>query len=557
MRHLLLSVALAAAAALPSVAFADAPASRAEVTRYADQILDTAYSGQGPGAAVLVARGDEVLYRSARGQASVELGVPLSPDQVFRIGSVTKQFAAAGLLTLVDAGKVSLDDPVSRYVKDYPNGAAITVRHLLDHTSGVKSYTGIDGVMAGPIMLERTTAAMIDFFKDEKSDFAPGEKWAYNNSGYVLLGAVIESASGMPWHAYLDQALFQPLGMEHTRYGDDAAVIPGHVRGYSLQTGSLTPMRHLSMTQPHAAGALVSTVADLHRWNRALHEGSVLKDSTYKNMITPAGAAKEAGYGFGIVHGTLRGAEMLSHGGGIHGFLSYLLYLPGSDTTVAILQNADGMLGETSPESTARKLAAVAIGDPFPAATPIAITPEALAEVEGVYRLDEKTTRTLRVVDGALTGQRTGGAAAKLIPIATDTFLYDDGFNRFDIVRDTSGAVTGMRFYPNGEGEGELVERSAEQLPVVVVVTLPSEAMERLVGAYKRDGMVLNVFLDGDVLKGQMVGQPAFDLQASSSNDFSVPAVGADLAFAPASGQVRTMTLKQGGQELEFVREAE
>lgn len=557
MRHLLLSVALAAAAALPSIAFAGTPASQAEVTRYSDQMLDSVYAAQGPGAAVLIARGDGVLYRSARGQASVELGVPLSADQVFRIGSVTKQFAAAGLLTLVDAGKVSLDDPLSKYVEDFPNGTGITVRQLLDHTSGVKSYTGIDGVMAGPIMLDRTTAAMIDYFKDEKSDFAPGEKWAYNNSGYVLLGAVIESASGMPWHAYLDQALFQPLGLKHTRYGDDAAVIPGHVRGYSLQTGSLTPMRHLSMSQPHAAGALVSTVADLHRWNRALHEGSVLEDSTYQQMITPAGAAKEAGYGFGILHGTLRGAEMLSHGGGIHGFLSYLLYLPDSDTTVAILQNADGMLGDTSPEYTARKLAAMAVGDPYPAATPIAITTEALAEVEGVYRLDGKTTRTLRVVDGALTGQRTGGAVARLIPIATDTFLYDDGFNRFDIVRDKDGAVTGMRFYADGEGEGEVVARSPEPLPTIELVTLPAEAMERLVGAYTREGMVLNVFVEGEVLKAQLVGQPAFELQASSPNDFGVPAVGAELAFAPVSGQVRTMTLKQGGQELEFTREAE
>lgn len=557
MRHLLLSVALAAAAALPSIAFAATPASQAEVTRYAEDLLDTVYAEAGPGAALLVARGDEVLFRSARGQANVELGVPLSVDQVFRIGSVTKQFAAAGLLTLVEAGKVSLADPVSKYVKDFPNGAAITVRQLLDHTSGVKSYTGIDGVMAGPIMIDRTTAALIDTFKDEKIDFAPGEKWAYNNSGYVLVGAVIEAASRMPWHAYLDQALFQPLGLKHTRYGDDAAVIPGHVRGYSLQFGELTPMRHLSMTQPHAAGALVSTVADLHRWNRALHEGRVLKDATYRQMITPAGAAEEAKYGFGISRGTLRGEDMLSHGGGIHGFLSFLLYLPGSDTTVAILQNADGLVGGTSPDAIARKIAAMSIGEPYPAATPIAVTPAALAEVEGIYRLDEKTTRTLRVVDGTLTGQRTGGAPAKLVPIARDTFLYDDGFNRFDILRDTAGAVSGMRFYANGEGEGEVVARTTEPLPTAVVVELPPEAKARVAGAYAREGMLLNVFLEGDVLKGQMVGQPAFALQASSPNDFSVPAVGAELAFAPETGAVQTMTLKQGGQEIEFARKTD
>ncbi|MDQ3269285.1 MAG: beta-lactamase family protein, partial [Pseudomonadota bacterium] len=552
MRHLLLSVALAAAAALPLIAVAGPAPGQAEIARHAEQLMEAAYAEQGPGAALLVARGDEVLYRGARGQASVELGVPLSADHVFRIGSVTKQFAAAGLLTLVEAGKVSLDDPLAKYVKDFPNGAAITVRQLLDHTSGVKSYTSIEGVMEGPIMLDRTTAALIDTFKNEKSDFAPGEKWAYNNSGYVLLGAVIEAASGMPWHAYLDQALFQPLGLKRTRYGDDGAVIAGHVRGYSLQQGKLAPMRHLSMSQPHAAGALVSTVADLHRWNRALHEGRVLKDATYRAMITPVGPAKEGKYGFGIFRDTLRGDEMLAHAGGIHGFVSFLLYLPGSDITVAILQNADDEIGGIAADAIARKLAAAAIGNPYPATTPVAMTPEALAEVQGVYRIDEKTTRTLRVVDGVLTGQRTGGAQSKLIPIARDTFLYEDGFNRFDIVRDRAGAVTGMRFYAEGEGQGEVVPRSAEPLPTVVVVTLPVEAMARLAGAYAREGMVLNVFVEGEGLKAQMTGQPAFDLQASSPNDFSVPTVGAELAFAPGAGLAKTLTLKQGGRELEF-----
>ncbi|HUG23161.1 hypothetical protein [Piscinibacter sp.] len=224
---------------------------------------------------------------------------------------------------------------------------------------------------------------------------------------------------------------------------------------------------------------------------------------------------------------------------------------------MAILQNADGLIKDTSPESIARRLAAAAIGLPYPAATPVAVAPAALAEVEGVYRFDEKTTRTLRVVDGTLTGQRSGGARLALIPIATDTFLYEDGFNRFDIVRDAAGAVTGMRFYPNGEGEGQVVARSAEPLPPLASVTLPPEAMARLVGTYTVNSMVLKVFVEGEGLKAQIVGQPAFELVASSPNQFSVPAVGADLAFAPEAGQAQTMTLKQGGQELAFARKAE
>lgn len=555
MRHLLLSVALAAAA-LPSMAHAADPASAAEVSRYADTLLRTTYPDNGPGAALLVARGDKVLYRGARGLADVELAVPLSPDQLFRIGSVTKQFAAVGLLKLVEAGKVALDDPLSKYVEDHPQGATVTVRQLLNHTSGVKSYTSIPGVMDGPIKADLTTAALIDSFKGEAPDFAPGEKWRYNNSGYVLVGAVIEAASGMPWHAYLDQVLFQPLGMKHTRYGDHRALITGRAQGYSMAEGKPVPMRYLSMTQPHAAGALVSTVDDLHRWNRALHEGRVLRDATYLQMVTPVGAATESKYGFGIGRGTTRGVETLSHGGGIFGFQSFLVYLPESDTTVAVLQNADGPVGQLDAEAIARKVAAAAIGSPYPDATPIPVTPAALKDVEGVYRIDADSARTLRVVDGVLTGQRSGGQRAALIPIANDTFLYEDGFNRFDIVRDASGAVTGMRFHADGEGEGEFVPRVNEPLPSLDGMKLPADAVARVLGTYQHKSMVLTVFTEGDVLKGQMAGQPAFELMATSPTQFSVPAVGAELAFADGAGPAPTFVLKQGGAQIEFVRSA-
>lgn len=171
---------------LPAAAHAAQPPSDADIARQAQRLLADAYLAGGPGAAILVARGDRVLYRGARGAADIELGVPLAPDQVFRIGSVTKQFSAAGLLKLVESGKVSLDDPLSKYLKGYPNGDAITVRQLLDHTSGVKSYTDLSGVMDGPIRRDLDTAALVDSFNGEPADFAPGAGWAYNNSGYVL-----------------------------------------------------------------------------------------------------------------------------------------------------------------------------------------------------------------------------------------------------------------------------------------------------------------------------------------------------------------------------------
>ncbi|KQZ59244.1 MULTISPECIES: serine hydrolase domain-containing protein [unclassified Lysobacter] len=553
MRHWILSLALIGLS-LPCAAAA--PPSAAEVARYAQQQLQDNYPTDGPGAALLVARGDQVLFRGARGEASVELGVPLTPDGVFRIGSVTKQFAAAGLLKLVEAGKVGLDDPLSKFLPDYPNGAHISVRQLLNHTSGVKSYTGIPGVMAGPIRMDLSTAQLIDTFKNLPVDFAPGAQWAYNNSGYVLVGAVIEAASGQPWHEYLQQALFQPLGLAHTRWGDDHALIPGQVQGYTISNGRLAPAMYASMSQPHAAGALVSTVDDLLRWNRALHEGKVLRSDTYARMIAPEGAAQKDRYGYGIAHTTLRGGELLSHGGGIFGSQSFLLYVPGSDVTVAIVQNNDSVApGKRSPSVLARKIAAYAIGQAYPEPGATAPTLAQLRPLEGVYRSDANTARAMRIVDGRLISQRIGGQRMQLTAIGPDEFLYEDGLSRLRFERDAGGAVTGTRYYPNGEGEGDFSPRTQEPLPAeTVAIALPAAARERVVGRYTREAMELNVFQQGEQLMAQMSGQPPFALAATSPTRFAIDSVGAVLEFAPEPGPAKILTLRQGGAVLEFQR---
>jgi D-alanyl-D-alanine carboxypeptidase len=530
---------------------------KAEVAAYAEQLLAKTYPADGPGAAVLVARGDEILYRGARGMASIELNVPLSADQSFRIGSVTKQFAAAGLLKLVDAGKVGLDDPLSKFLPDFPNGARITVRQLLDHTSGIKSYTDMAGIMDGPIRQDLSTAALVATFKDQPVDFAPGEGWAYNNSGYVLVGAVIEAASGKPWHAYLSESLLAPSGLSRTVYGADDTLVAGMARGYTVRDGRIAPAAFLSMTQPHAAGALVSTVDDLHRWNRSLHGGKLLTAKSYANMTTPAGKAADSMYGLGISSGgTLRGLKLQQHGGGIFGFSSYLMYAPDAGLSVAVLQNTDATLnGKGDPAMIAKVLGAFALGDPYPEARPIAVTAEALKAAEGVYRIDDKATRVLRVVDGKLTAQRTGGQQSVLIPTATDAFHYEGTLTWLKLERDADGKITGMRLYQDGEGEGALAPLTADPLPSArASINVPVGQLERLVGHYSANGMNMKVFLEGSQLKTQLDGQPAFDLFAETPVKFFLTVVDATLTFAPDSGEVASVTLHQGPAVIEFKR---
>jgi D-alanyl-D-alanine carboxypeptidase len=548
--RMILALCLATCAVHPRSAEAAAAPTHAEVARLCSDLMIRDYPPTGPGAAVLVARGDTVLFRGARGEADVATHAALLPGSVFRIGSVGKQFTAAALLTLVEAGRVRLDDSLSRYLPDYPGGSHITILTLLNHTSGVRSYSSLPRYADSTIRLDFTTAQIIGLFRNEPPDFAPGTNWAYSNSGYALIGAVIETVTGMPWHAYLEQKLFKPLGMRHTGYAHDPRFAGPMVRGYSLDGEKVVPMRPMSMTQPHAAGALVSNVDDLLTWNRALHQGRVLRSDAYTQMITPTGKAADPGirYGFGLYDETVRGRQMLRHGGRIFGFIASLSYLPGPDITVVVLENDDAHDGVEVAEVVSRRLAAIALDEPYPVLAPVAADTAALRAAEGIYRFNGDITRTLRVIDGRLTGQRTNRPPVVLTPIATDDFLYADGFNRLKLERDAGGAIVRVRFFPNGDGDGEIGTRTNEAPAEPRAMQLPRAALSRLVGTYANSQVAVTVFLEGDALKAQIAGQSPFVLRATSPTQFALVDNDATLLFASGSAPADTLTVRQNGR---------
>jgi CubicO group peptidase (beta-lactamase class C family) len=537
-------------------AHAAQPATPAAMTAYADKLLDEQkLDRDGPGVTVLVARGEQLLYKGARGMASIELGVPLQPDHLMRIGSVTKQIAAAALLKQIDEGKARLDDPLSKFLPDYPNGSQITLLQLLNHTSGVKSYTGISGYMHNPIRRDLTTAELIKEFKDQPADFAPGEKWAYNNSGYVLLGAVVEAISGKSWHQSIDDLLLRPAQITSVHYQAGDKLFKGMAQGYTLNgQREVAPAGLLSMTQPHAAGALIANTEGLWRWNQALHGGKLLSKASYERMITPEGAAKPHHYGFGIGTGTLRDQTLLSHGGGIHGFGSLLSYVPQSQVTVVILRNSD--TSGFATDLVSRKLAAFAMGEPFPEQTPVAVPAEQLKSAEGLYAREDKQTRTLRLKDGVLQSQRAGSGIAPLVPLGNDRFGIPGSLTELLLERDADGRVVAMRAFNNGEKAGERWTRSGELPPERAFITLTAAQMQALVGDYSGPGFSIKVFVDDKGrLQGQAPGQPAFELMASSPRQVHVPQVEAQLDFSAEEGKPASVTLTQGGRKLAMARQ--
>lgn len=545
MRHLLIC-ATALCLPLAPLQAADVP-NAAAVRAYAEAEL-ARFPETAAGAAVLIARGDEVLYRGARGRASIELEVPLTPDHRFRIGSVTKQYTAAALLRQVDAGALSLSDPLSKFLPDYPGAADITVEQLLNHTAGVSNYTDIPGYFGADIRKDLTTDALIAVFRDRKVDFAPGEGWAYSNSGYVLAGAVLERVSGKTWDLAVAE-LLQPLGLTDTVYEGTQRIQPQLVQGYTPDGAVLARATPLSMTQPHAAGALIGSVDELHRWNRALHGGKVLSAASYAAMITPTGKAKDAGYGLGIVAQTLRGEPLLQHGGGINGFVSMLMYLPQSQLSVVVLRNSDGP-APVMPDLLARRLAAHALGKPYPEAKAVKLGKAELEAIAGVYRIDANSTRVLRVQGSRLISQRSGGAPSPVTHIGNDTFLYEGSLAAFVLERNADGSIKGMHFYAEGvgEGEGEFVPRTDENPAERKVITLEAAALQPLVGEYLGEQLSFSVAWNAarDGITIQVPGQPAFTLHAETPRRFFLKEVDASVLFAPDEGPIQRATLIQG-----------
>ncbi|MEP6647793.1 MAG: serine hydrolase domain-containing protein [Saprospiraceae bacterium] len=436
------------------------------IAAQAEKILDATATADGPGIAVLVGRGDDVLFRRTRGMAQIELGVPLSADQVFRIGSNTKQFTAVAILKLTEQGRLSLTDSVSKFLPDYPNGAHITIHELLNHTSGIKDYTEIDGYFRSAIREDLDTKSLLAVFKDLPVDFAPGTDWKYDNSGYLVLGAIIEKISGKSWHEAMRELALAPLALPHTRFGADQPVIAGRVTGYTVDDrGHVANAPYISMTQAGAAGGLLSTVDDLFHWMRALHTGKLLRADSYRRLITPVPgpSGQPADYAYGLSVLKVRTEQAFEGDGRIPGFMSTTLYLPASAVAVVVLTNTDTPRADLSV--VAAKLAAIALGRPYPVRHPVALSAAQMHSLVGVYQRASNGRRIVIVRDGQLYTQRSGGAPHLLHAASADELYFDEVFDHFTVLRDATGNVVRLEEFADDDTPALRLPKLDEAVP--------------------------------------------------------------------------------------------
>ena len=379
------------------------------------------------------------------GFANLEWDIPNSPTTKFRLGSITKQFTAACILLLEERGKLKVDDPVKKYMPDAPAAwDKVTILNVLTHTSGIPSFTDFpdyESTEAIPTTPEKLVAR----FRDKPLEFQPGEKWKYSNSGYVLLGYLIEKISGESYEKFVQENIFTPLGMKDSGYDSNSAIIRHRAAGYSPGPNGPQNTGFIHMSIPFAAGALYSTTEDLLRWEQGLFGGKVLSPAPLQKMTTPFQHDYACGLGVRMVNGH----KLIEHGGGIEGFNTQLSYYTEDKLTVVVLGNLNG----SAPNDIATKLAALAHGEKVVLASErkeIAVPPKILAKYVGSYELHPDLVLVVTLENGQLMAQPTDQPKAPIFAESETKFFLKVVDAQIEFFKNENGEVTHLVLHQGG-----------------------------------------------------------------------------------------------------------
>ena len=535
------------------------------------EVLSLAHKyGQFNGAA-LVAENGKVIYKQGFGLANMEWGIPVTTNTRFRLGSITKQFTAMLTLQLIEQGKLKLDAKITDYLPDYrPDiGRKVTIHHLLTHTSGIPSYTGMPNFFQE---VSRNTFKVDEFIKKYASgelEFEPGSKFSYNNSGYFLLGAIIERVMGKPYEQALKENILDPLGMKNTGYDHHDTIIQKRAAGYVKTPDGYANAPYLDMSIPYAAGSMYSTVEDLYLWDQALYTDKLISARSKELMHKPF--LDNYAYGWLVTNAAFKlndqPVQVITHGGGINGFNTTIVRFVGQKNLIVLLDNTS-----QNVERLSAVIRNILYNQPYdPPKMSIAdvlmktITEKGVAA--GIAQYRELKTKQATEYDFSepelnTLGYRllqTGKVKEAVEIFKLNVEAYPQGFNTYDslgegymLMGERELAVRNykksLELNPKNQNAVEILKR-LESAPV----TVDPKTYDAYVGEYElAPGFVLRVFREGDKLMTQATGQDKFEIFPESETTFFPKAFNAKLTFLKDSkGQVTGVRIHQGGSDTE------
>ena len=519
---------------------------------------------------ILVAENGRVIYKKGFGYANMEWKIPNDVDTKFRLGSITKQFTSTVILQLVEQGKIKLDGKITDYLPDYrkDTGDRVTIHQLLNHTSGIPSYTGQPGFFQN---VSRNPFTVSDFVKKYASgdlEFEPGTKFKYNNSGYFLLGAIIEKVTGKTYADVVRENIFAPLGMNNSGYDTYSPLIAKRAEGYTKTAAGYVNAAYLDMSIPYAAGSLYSTVEDLYLWDQALFGDKILTAKSKELMFKPT--LDNYGYGLDIQDAELGDktkVATIGHSGGINGFSTNMIHFVADKHMVVVLDNTgQGQFLRPIIMSVVNILygkpyetAKVPIGDLI---AKTAVEKDVQAAIKQYRELKASGSKEYNFGEDQLNNAgyqllRAGKAKDAVEIFRLNVEMFPEGFNTYDSLGEAYEAAGDKELaIKNYKRSVELNPKNTNAAAAVKrlespAVTVDTKTLERYVGQYElAPGFVLAITVENGKLNGQATGQPKFPMENISEGKFAVRSVGAEVVFVTdEKGVVTGLVLHQGGRD--------
>lgn len=549
------------------------------------EVLTLAHKYRQFNGTALVAQDGKVLYKGAYGMANIEWAIPNTTDTKFRLGSITKQFTATLIMQLVEHGKIKLDAKIIDYLPDYrkDTGQKVTIHHLLTHTSGIPSYTGLPNFFNEVSRDPYKPDEFVKKFASGDLEFEPGSKFAYNNSGYFLLGAIIEKVTGKTYEQALRENILDPVGMKNTGYDLHRPILPKRASGYDKRPDGYANAPYLDMSLPYAAGSMYSTVEDLLLWDQALYTEKVLSAKSKELMYKPF--LENYAYGWSVEDASFKQngqpVPTISHGGGINGFATIIARFPKEKYLIVLLDNTG-----QSMDPLAEKVAKILHAQPYelPKMSISEVLEKTIRE-KGIeagiaqYRElktkdDSETSAANMSTRGRGRSQydfserelntlgynlmRSGKLKEALEIFKLNVFMYPKASNPYDSLGEAYLALNQKDLaIENYKKSIELNPQNTNAIEVVKrlerpVATVDAKTFDAYVGEYDlAPGFVLRVFRDGDKFWTQATGQGALEIFPESETVFSPRTVSAKLTFQKdADGKVTGVQLDQGGRQI-------